>query len=596
MSLKDYDLDDFEDFDELEDSFNETKKDNTEEIDLDEYEPDDSIEEIKEESNTISDDKFDDEYLDEDEEDNQDEDDKEDSEEVEEDDSEDPKSNKSKIGIIVCSIIITMSLITLFILKGCSNKTFTIKFDSAGGTPVSEQKVKKNGKVKLPSEPSKDGYDFVGWYVGSTRYDFDSKVNRNLVITAHWDSKNAAAIEGVTLDQTSITLSPGGKAKLVATLKPDNSKSTDFTWTSSNPNVVEVDTEGNITAIKEGTALITVTTDEGGFTSTCAVTVSRDKVDVTGISLNKTDVTMGVNDTELLVAVITPEDATNKGVLWSSSDDSIVSVVEGKLTAKKGGNVTITAETKDGGLKTTARVIVKDIPVTDIKINNARNMYVGEKLELKTTINPVNASNKEITWSSNNTSVATVDSKGIVTAINVGNVTISATTSNNKKYSVNISVSKKDILNSIAITGCKNITVGQTLQLGITKNPANASIGEVNWTSSRGGLTVNKGQVSATAAGTYTVTASVNGFSDSCTIKVEEQDNYKVIVKPDLDATSYSAKYSVTKNGSAFTGFSHIIINGNEYRDTITDSVSSGSSATIVLNDGNRVSATIVVE
>lgn len=606
--MKDYDfdsLDDFEDIDDSDNTIDENDNVNKEEIDLSEYEPEEDNYESDEEYETLDNEESSDDYeSDEEENTNEeessiDEDDKFDEEYVEEDDdNNEPSSNKGKIGIIVCSVIIVMSLITLFALKGCSkNKTFTIKFDSVGGTPVSEQKVKKNGKVKVPNDPTKEGYDFVGWYVGNTRYDFDSKVTKNLTIVAKWDSENAAPITGVTLDQTSVILAPGATAKLVATLKPENAKSTDFTWTSSNPDVVSVDSEGTVTAIKEGTALITVATSEGGFTSTCAITVSKDTVNVTGISLNKTDVTMSVNGTDLLVAVITPEDATNKGVLWSSSDSNIVSVSEGKLTAKKGGTVTITAETKDGGLKTTARVIVKDIEPTEIKITNAKNMNVGDIYQLDAVINPLNASNKDITWSSSAPSIVSVDSKGTVRALSVGNASITASTSNGKKYTVQITVSKKVVLEKIEIKGCEStMKVGDTLTLSVVKTPYNAE-GTVVWSASNR-ENVSNGKFTPERTGEVTITASLNGLKDTCTVNVEE-DTYAVNLKlnESSDTDNYYS-FSVTKNGSSFTDYSEIKIGNNTYSkgenipsDEYSESI---KTATVVMRSGT-VTASISV-
>lgn len=149
------------------------------------------------------------------------------------------------------------------------------------------------------------------------------------------------------------------------------------------------------------------------------------------ITLNKTSVTVYVGGAVKLTADVSPSDATNKQVTWSTGDKKVATVSSsGKITAKKVGNTTITVKAKDGsGKKATCKVTVKKRPVKSIALNKTKaTLKVNGTLTLKATITPTNATNKKVTWKSSNTKVASVSTNGKVTAKNSGTATITATT------------------------------------------------------------------------------------------------------------------------------------------------------------------------
>ena len=172
---------------------------------------------------------------------------------------------------------------------------------------------------------------------------------------------NAAAnvqVESVSLDKTELSLEVGGEETLTATVAPTNATNKNVTWSSSNSAVATVDQNGNVEAVGAGTAIITVTTADGGKTATCAVTVTAATVPVTGVTLNKTSTSLYVGDTETLTATVEPSDATNKTVTWSTSDASIATVTDGVVTAVSAGTATITVTTEDGGFTAGCTVTV----------------------------------------------------------------------------------------------------------------------------------------------------------------------------------------------------------------------------------------------
>ena len=255
-------------------------------------------------------------------------------------------------------------------------------------------------------------------------------------------------VENVSLDKTNITLTEGDSKTLTATVYPDNATNKNVSWSSSDESVAAV-SNGTVTALKAGTATITVTTEDGGKTATCQVIVNARIYNVESVSLDKTNITLPEGDSETLIATVYPDNATNKNVSWKSSNTSVATVNNGVVTAIKAGTATITVTTKDGGKTATCQVTVKakQINVTSIKIDqNSVHLKEGESILLTVTVYPSNATNKNVNWTSSNVKVASVSSEGKVTAIKSGVATITAkSVSSSSNDSIQIIVDKKDI-------------------------------------------------------------------------------------------------------------------------------------------------------
>ena len=153
-------------------------------------------------------------------------------------------------------------------------------------------------------------------------------------------------VQSVSLDKTSLELTEGGTGTLIATVEPNNATNKNVTWSTSNASIATVN-NGEVTAVSAGTATITATAD--GKSATCTVTVTAATVPVTGVTLNKTSTSLYVGDTETLTPTITPDNATNKNVTWSSDDTSVATVdASGLVTAVARGTAVITATAADG--------------------------------------------------------------------------------------------------------------------------------------------------------------------------------------------------------------------------------------------------------
>ena len=238
--------------------------------------------------------------------------------------------------------------------------------------------------------------------------------------------ENTAATTKVTAAENSVTIPKGKTYMLDFDIDPIDFHEV-ITTKSSNTAVATVDETGKITAVAPGTATIKIIV--GGASASCKVTVTQA---VTKITLNKTKLSLDVPQTYQLTAAITPSDASNKTLNWTSSNPAAATVdANGLVTAVGNGTAVIKAESTDGtGISASCTVTVIDpskIPVSGIALDkNTLSLEAMEDYQLTATVSPANAANKGLVWSSSNEAVATVDSNGKVTAVAKGTVTITA--------------------------------------------------------------------------------------------------------------------------------------------------------------------------
>ena len=239
-------------------------------------------------------------------------------------------------------------------------------------------------------------------------------------------------VTGVTIDKNELLLEEQEYFILTATVLPAEASNKVISWKTSDPGIVTVDNSGKVVAISKGTATVTVTTEDGGFSASCSVTVKSKVIRVTGISLNQTEIELVEGDIFTLIPNITPENATNKDVRWSSSNIGCASVdYDGNVTAVSEGLSIISAITEDGEKTATCSVKVKpkEIKVTGIVLDITElELPIGGTYTFIPSIKPENASNKNIIWSSSNTKIAIVNSENSVIALSEGIAIISATT------------------------------------------------------------------------------------------------------------------------------------------------------------------------
>lgn len=348
---------------------------------------------------------------------------------------------------------------------------------------------------------------------------------------------SAVEITAVTLDLSTLTFTMGDATQtLTATVEPENATVKTVTWSSDNPSVATV-TNGVVTPVGVGTCTITATA--GAKTATCAVTVNPKAV--TGITLDKSTLEISVNGSAVLTPTVEPSDATNKTVIWSSSEETVATVANGIVTGVSAGTATITAKTEDGNFEKTCEVTVKanTIAVTGVTLSpsGTKTAALNETVTFTATVAPTNATNKNVTWTSSNTSVATI-ADGAVTLIAPGVTTITVTTEDGS-FSGTCELTVTNIMASqIIIDNALALKVGESGQISLTIVPSGASQ-TATWTSSAPEVaTVDAtGKVSALKQGTAKITATTTDGTDlsaNCDVTVSNV----AVTAVALDATS----------------------------------------------------------
>ena len=522
----------------------------------------------------------------------------------EDDDEDDDDDEDSSLGIKAVLGVIIIAIIVVLLLKSCSGEEtqYTIKFDANGGSEVTEVVVDEDGTISKPADPTKEGYEFAGWYYNDELYDFSKPVTGNITLEARW--AELANVSGVTLDQTSIKLSPGGTTTLVATVLPENAYNKSLTWKSSNTDVVTVDENGNITGVKAGKATITVTTVDGEFTAEATVTVSADVVAVTDVKLNKTSLELSPNESSTLTATVAPSDASNKGVTWTSSNTDVATVSStGKVTAKKDGTTVITVTTKDGSFKATCNVTVKTVKVTGVRVNSdSVTLKEGKSTTVTATVAPTNATNKKVTWKSEDTTIATVSSAGKITGVKAGTTKVTVTTADgNFTKTITVTVKAPVLAESVEINGTNEVQEGKTITLKATVKPTDADDKSVTWTSSDKTIATvsDSGKVKGVKPGKVTITATTkNGKTDTFEVTVTEKPaTYTVKLEANYTGSEISSwAFTVLKNNSALTkdGFKGLTCGSKSVlagAGTIPGNATESATCTVTLLDGTKVTA-----
>ena len=185
------------------------------------------------------------------------------------------------------------------------------------------------------------------------------------------------AVTGVTIEPSEAELTVGSSTKLTATVLPENATNKNVIYSVDDESILSVDQDGNITGLSLGTATVTVTTEDGGFTASAEITVMP--VRVTGVSISPKAASVDLGRTIQLTASITPSNATNKNLSWSVSDETIISVDDrGTVTGLSGGTATVTVTTEDGGFTASAEITVYYAPAnTWTAIGTASNCFQG---------------------------------------------------------------------------------------------------------------------------------------------------------------------------------------------------------------------------
>lgn len=363
-----------------------------------------------------------------------------------------------------------------------------------------------------------------------------STVKAQEVIIEGGGTPSVINVSSVQLSASEMALSVGATGNLTATVNPSDATDKTVTWSSSNTAVATVDANGKVTAVAPGTAVIVVTTKDGGKTASCTVTVTSTNVPVESVSLDKTSLSLAEGETATIIATVSPDNATNKAVNWSSSSSAVATVdSNGNVTAVAAGTAVIIASTADGGKTAfcTVTVSASAVPVESVSLNKSTlSLEEGATETLTATVNPSNATNKNVTWSSSDAAVATVDANGKVTAVAPGTAVIIVSTADGGKTAtcvVTVTASAVAV-ESVSLNKTElSLAVGAEETLTATVLPANADNKAVTWSSSDTAVaTVDaNGKVKAIAVGeaVITVTTADGGKTATCAVTVTQNPN-----------------------------------------------------------------------
>ena len=346
-------------------------------------------------------------------------------------------------------------------------------------------------------------------------------------------------VESLSVDKTELDLHIQDTYELATTVLPENATNKAVTYTSLRPTVASVDESGKITALAEGTTVISVVSaDNAAARAEVIVTVTKLVVAVSDITLDVESLDLLIGEEHDLVATVTPENATDKSVSFSSLDTDIATVdANGKVSAVAAGTTYVFCSANDGsGKQAKVKVTVKEshVAVTSVKLAfNSITVEPGAAQKLSVSVLPENATNKQLTFTSTQEDVVSVDSEGNIKALKVGSASIivQSVDDPSKMDTLNVVVSGSVVhVTGVTISDAEKSVEenGEAFQLSATVSPENADNKSVTWSSSDVSVAyVNPtGLVTPVGAGEADITVKTadGNFEKSCHVTVTKTE------------------------------------------------------------------------
>lgn len=430
-----------------------------------------------------------------------------------------------------------------------SNASKSVKYSTSKKSVAT---VDSKGKIKAKA-------------AGTATITVTSKSNSKVKATCKVTVKQP--VKEIRISKSVLAVQKGKTVNIKATVKPKNASNKKLKYKTSNKKIATVNSKGKVKAIKNGTVTITVTAADGSKKkATCKVGVYTAKIKKATVSPSKKTLNVGKTVT-LKTKIKSPSKGAVNLFTWTSSNKKVASVdAKGKVKALKAGTATITGTAADGSKKkVTCKITVKQ-PVKKVTITpSSAQVTEGQKVKLKVNVSPANASNKKVTWKSNNTSIATVDGNGVVTGKKAGNATITATAADGSGKSasatVNVKAKPVDPKPEDPVIRVSGITLDKSsvevkanapaFTIKATVTPSNATDKTVTWKTSNASVAdVNAGTVTVKAEGTATIIATAGDKTASCVVKVigktvafDTTQGTEYVYSLDKSAVSYQAQY-----------------------------------------------------
>ena len=336
------------------------------------------------------------------------------------------------------------------------------------------------------------------------------------------------AVEDIYLSSTNLTLKVNDNYRLETSFYPVDAKS-NVTYTSSNSNVASVDSKGNIKALKEGLAVITVKSNNH-VSEKCLVEVKKKFNESSGIdiSIDKTNINIG--ERAFVSALVEPSNSYNKNVTYTSSDSGIAKVFnDGSVLGVSEGNVVITVTNASGISENISLKVNKtNINIEKITLDSYITLESGTSRKIKTSIYPSGANSGNMVWSSLDSTIAKVDSRGVVTGVRDGSTTITVT-SGNVSSSVVVKVTEVKAESLVLNYDELNLLIGNSVDLKTNIMPTNTTNLDVSYISLDEDVVKvdNNGRVKALKEGktdVIVVSKSNPSVKSKCSINVSKVD------------------------------------------------------------------------
>ena len=457
--------------------------------------------------------------------------------------------------------------------------------DNPAIAAIDTSTLTSNGKVKVTALSV--GTAIVTIRARGTDFSYTTTVNV---------TKQATPVSSLVLDKSTLSLPVNGTYSLTATIGPDDATDKKVNWVSGSPSDVSVDATGTVKVLRNFTTpvVITATTNSGGISQTCKVSVNSIAVD--GIALSDTSATIYKGSWKQLSAVVTPTGAADPAVTWISSDTTVATVDStGKVTAvgtvpadKTYIETTITAQTSNATVYATCTVrVLSSVLITGLTLNKSElALNVGDEESLSVTGSPSNATNKTLVWTSSNPEVASVNSSGKVIAASKGTAVIRAdsTDGSNKYVSCVVTVNNIQVLNVSFDKSSLDLSEGDTASIVATVYPTNVTNKTLKWTSSNSSVATvdSKGNVVAGGTKGYSIiTATATDGSGKFAECV-------VLSKPKIHVTgltiNYGASLDLLANDSTY--LKATVLPANASSQTVTWASSNTAIATVDASTG----------
>lgn len=328
-------------------------------------------------------------------------------------------------------------------------------------------------------------------------------------------------VNEIMLEEDSYRIGVGKSKVLTATILPDTSSNQKLKWISSNERIARVTQKGKVTGVATGFAVIKVVSLDGSdIEAYCDIEVVKP---VSRVSVTKKSLSMYVGEEKTIKAKVEPSNATYKDVFWTSSDESIAIIDEdGTITALKAGTAIITAKAQDNsGKQSICYLTVHNlVPATGITVMDKKLvMAVNEKKTVKAAINPSTSTDKYY-WSSDNTGIVKVNSKGEITARATGSARVTVMTDSGKTATIEVTVIGLNM---------KEITLEQYTTYDIPLS-VEGTTSRVNFSIDNPGIAVlirdgnSSTRISSRGVGKATITATVDGRKLTCKLTVTKMN------------------------------------------------------------------------